>query len=440
VAARPGRDALTGLAGPSALAGLLTDAGERSALLLLDLDGFHARNLADGFDVGDRLLRAVARRLIEVVADGQVLRLSADEFGVILPCAGPDDVLDRAHLALAALADVAPTVTACCGAVMVATEATGEVAVRRTLHHAGLALQAARRGGPGTLAGMPERGAPLSAAEQDDLDIRTALRLGDYELYFQPLVVPATTRPLGVEALIRWRRDAAEVQEPRSFLPQVRRAGLAAELGASVIEQALTLWTQGLRAAVLAACGDEVPSPLLTVNVDVEQVEQDGFDGLVLHLLSRSGIAAHELVIEIVEAVLAEPGQVARLRRLRAAGVRVAIDDFGAGPVVLSQMRELPVDLIKVDQVLVGRLDATDPDTGLIEDLQRLAGLLGLWLSVEAVETPALAQRIAGLGVPLAQGYHYARPMPPDEVSAWLRAGAAPAAPTPEAGGTAPVS
>jgi EAL domain-containing protein (putative c-di-GMP-specific phosphodiesterase class I)/GGDEF domain-containing protein len=416
---------------------VLRAAGPGHALILLDLDGFHALNLAEGFDAGDRLLRAVAAMLTEVADDGKVVDLSADEFAVLLPCADEDEALDRAHGLVGALSVLVPPTTACAGAVMVVADADapGEVAVRRTVQRAGLALQAARRSGPGAVAGMTERGGPLSSAEQDDLDVRTALRLGDYELHFQPLVVPATSLPVGLEALIRWRREAEEVLGPGVFLPQVRRSGLAAEFGAAVITDALARWTSGLRSAVVAVCGDGVPSPILTVNVDVEQAEQDGFDELVLHLLRRASVPPDELVIEVAESVLAEPTAVERLRRLRAAGVHIAIDDFGAGPVVLSEIRELPVDIIKVDQVLVGRLDPLAPDMGLIQDLHRLAGLLGLWLAVEAVETPMLARRIAGLGVPLAQGYHYARPMPPEDVMAWLGAGMVPGAATPGAGG-----
>jgi EAL domain-containing protein (putative c-di-GMP-specific phosphodiesterase class I)/GGDEF domain-containing protein len=405
------------------------------ALILLDLDGFHALNLADGFDAGDRLLRAVAAVLTEVADDGKVLHLSADEFAVLVPCADEDEALDRAHGLVGALSVLVPPTTACAGAVMVVAGGSGEVAVRRTVQRAGLALQAARRAGPGAVAGMTEGSGPLSSAEQDDLDVRTALRLGDYELHFQPLVVPATSLPVGLEALIRWRREAEEVLGPGVFLPQVRRSGLAAEFGAAVITDALARWTSGLRSAVVVACGDGVPAPILTVNVDVEQAEQDGFDQLVLHLLRRAAVPPDELVIEVAESVLAEPAAVERLRRLRTAGVHIAIDDFGAGPVVLSEIRELPVDIIKVDQALVGRLDPLAPDMGLIQDLHRLAGLLGLWLAVEAVETPMLARRIAGLGVPLAQGYHYARPMPPEDVMVWLGAGVVPGAATPGAGG-----
>jgi len=413
-------DALTGLRGPAQLASVLRAAAPGSALLLLDVDGFHARNLRDGFAAGDAVLRDVAAVLREAAGSGTALRLSADEFALVLPC--PDGALATAEPVREALLSLDPPVSVCCGAVALVEGAPGEVDVRRSLQHAGVALQAARRTGAGSVAELPDGGEPLASAEQDDLEVRTALRLGGYELHFQPLVVPARSLPVGVEALIRLRDRPAETAGPATFLPQVRRSGLAAEFGAGVFVEALARWTDGLRSAVLAAGPDGPPVPLLTVNVDVEQAEQDGFDGLVLHLLTRAGIPATELVVEVAESVLDEPTAVERLRRLRAAGVRIAIDDFGTGPVVLSEVRELPVDIIKVDQALVGRLDPVDPDVSLIGDLQRLSELLGLLLAVEAVETPALAQRIAGLGVPLAQGYHYARPMPPDEVMVWLRA------------------
>jgi diguanylate cyclase len=201
----------------------------------------------------------------------------------------------------------------------------------------------------------------------------------------------------------------------------VRRSGLSVELGTAIIGDALARWRGLLRGALHRDdASATVPGLVLTVNVDADQVEQDGFDGLVLHLLERAGVSPGELVLEVTEAVLTHAASRTRLQRLRDAGIRVAIDDFGAGPVVLSEIGALPVDILKVDQVLVGRLDPERPDVGLIEDLQRLAGLLGLQLAVEAVETPALAARIAQLGVPIAQGYHYARPMPPDELAAWL--------------------
>ena len=431
-------DLLTGLPGPARLAGLLAAAGPGQGLVLLDIDALHAHNRTLGYDAGDRLLRAVAAALVEVVPDtGHVLRLSGDEFAAIVPCADEDGLVLEGRALAASVAGLGVAVSASWGVALVDDDP------RDTVRRAGRALAAARRAGSGQVQAVPAGSAPLSPVEQDDLDVRTALRLGDYELHFQPMVIPSSAGPttpaipVGVEALVRWRRDASELLPPGVFLPTVRRAGLAAEFGATVLTAALAHWVGTLRPALLEGNGGAVHAPLLAINVDLEQAEQDGFDELVLHLLRRATVPPEELVIEVTEAVLAEPAAAERLRCLRAAGVHIAIDDFGAGPVVLSAVRELPVDIIKVDQVLVGRLDASAPDMELIDDLSRLAGMLGLTLSVEAVEGPVLAQRIAELGVPLAQGYHYARPMPPPEAIAWLRDGwrRGPGAATPGARG-----
>ena len=415
-----------GLEGPAALRRSLSGIGPDAGLVLIDLEGFGTVNLRDGFSAGDAvLLRTVAAFDAAVRSSGEgraehpVLRLAGDEFAVVLEGIGGDELGAVATAMTAAAAD-ASGLGACGAAVPVVRDDSGAIDVRRTVRDAGLALRAARRAGSGSVRGATDGGA-LTAAEEEDLEVRTLLRSGDIELHFQPLVDPLTSRPIGVEALVRARSSAGTVSGPGVFLPQVRRTGLSTELGTAIIADALARWEGRLRGALRAGgTSPEAWGPVLTVNVDAEQVEQDGFDGLVLHLLERTEVPAEELVLEVTEAVLGGAAARTRLQRLRDAGVRVAIDDFGAGPVVLSEIRALPVDILKVDQVLIGRLDPERPDVGLIEDLQRLAALLGMQLAVEAVETPALAARIAELGVPIAQGYHYARPMPPDELAGWL--------------------
>jgi EAL domain-containing protein (putative c-di-GMP-specific phosphodiesterase class I)/GGDEF domain-containing protein len=453
-------DPVAGLVRPSHLRSALLGCEGPHALILLDLDDLHAYNLATGWEAGDALLRDVAEVLTAQVPDGRVLRLPSDEFAVVLPCSGPDDALELAHELAAALAGMTLTgrtwtPSACFGAVMLVhhvnaadeTRETREVDVRRTVQCAGMALQEARRVGPGSVAGLStdasmqsspgsfERPGSVGASGYADVDVRTALRLEDFEPYFQPLVDPATSRPLGLEALVRRATDSGEALGPDDFMHLVREAQLSVEFGTFVIDRALACWAEGLGAAVRAASGADVASSLLTVNIDIEQAQQEGFDALVLHLLDRAGVPAGELLVEVAEPVLADASAVRRLQALRAAGVRVALDDFGAGPLMLGDMSDLPVDVIKVDQMLVGRLDPLDPDMGLIRDLQRLTDLLGLLLSVEAVETPILATRLVALGVPLAQGFHYARPMPAELAMAWLLEQVVPGAATPGAGG-----
>ena len=416
-----------GLEASVALSRTLSAAGSDAALLLVDLDGVAAVNLQDGFTAGDELLALTADALEGAVrglalgaAGTAVVRLACDEFAVVLDGVAVDLMLDVATTLTRAAGD-ASGLGACGGIAPIITSAEGSTDVRRTVRAAGLALRAALRAGSGSVRGPSAHEGTLTTVEEEDLEVRTLLRSGGFELHFQPLVDPMSARPFGVEALVRARSTAGTVSGPGGFLPQVRRSGLSTQLGTAIIADALSRWNGLLRQALRTHPEGKGPADVvLSVNVDAEQVEQDGFDGLVLHLLERSDVPAEELVLEVTEAVLGGAAARTRLQRLRDAGVRVAIDDFGAGPVVLSEIRGLPVDILKVDQVLVGRLDSEKPDVGLIEDLQRLAALLGLQLAVEAVETPALAARIAELGVPIAQGYHYARPMPPEELAARL--------------------
>lgn len=394
-------------------------------LILLDLDGFHRVNVRSGFEAGDALLRSVAARLTEGQPDGSsdaaarsVARVSADEFAVLIDA---DEVELAAHAdrARAATSEAHASITACVG---YASGAEGDTPQDLVLR-AGAALRSARRHGPDSIAGDADAAVGSSLAEQEDLEVRTALRLGEYELHHLPIVRLADGRPVGVETLVRWRREHGALVAPGSFLPFVRRSGLAAEFGAHVLEQAATEWVAALRDAVAAATEPVGATPLLSINIDGEQAEQEGFDTLVLHLLQRCGVRPDEVMLEVTEGVLDRPSVTERLVRLREAGVRISLDDFGSGPIVLARMRELPLDVIKVDQTLVGALDPQDPDVSLIADILQLASLLGLQVAVEGVETPLLVERLRTIGIPLAQGFHFGRPCPADELVARLRAG-----------------
>lgn len=423
-------DRVTGLStAPGLRSALVTRAGaarglEGCGLVLLDLDGFHTVNVRSGLEAGDTLLRSVAARLTDASDDGVsgapvvsvAARVSADEFAVLADADGT---------ALAALAQrlqqavmqADPTVTACVGyAAGAATDTPQDLVLR-----AGSALRAARLRGPGSIVGAADAAAPSSLAEQEDLEVRTALRLGEYELHHLPIVRLADGRPVGVETLIRWRRERGTLVAPGSFLPFVRRSGLAAEFGAHVLEQAATEWVDTLRQAVIGATLPAGSTPLLSVNIDGEQAEQEGFDTLVLHLLERCGVRPDEVMLEVTEGVLDRPSITERLVRLREAGVRISLDDFGSGPIVLARMRDLPLDVIKVDQTLVAALDPLDPDVGLISDIHRLASLLGLQVTVEGVETPLLVERLRAIGIPLAQGFHFGHPCLAAELAERLR-------------------
>jgi len=395
-------------ASPEGLAGV--------GLILADLDGFHHVNVQQGHAAGDELLRAVAAQLVAAVGEaGPLFRLSVDEFALIAAGTQQDlaDAAQRMRQAIAMASPAAPRTT-CIGIGM----AQPDDGPQEVLQRAGMALHLARRRGPGSLVDAVTM-AVLSVAEQEDLAVRTALRASEYELHFLPVMRLADDRAVGVETLVRWRRDRGPLVAPGSFLPFVRRSGLAAEFGAHVIEGACTTWVTSLRHAL---AGQDGSAPQLTINVDGEQAEQEGFDALVLHLLERAGVRPDELVLEVTEGVLDRPSVTERLHRLRAAGVRISLDDFGSGPIVLASMRELPVDVIKVDQALVADLDPQDPDTGLIADIQRLAERLGLSVAVEGVETTLLLDRLRALGIPFVQGFLFGEPCTAEEMIVRLAA------------------
>jgi len=411
-------------AGPDGLAG--------SGLVLLDLDGFHRVNIHAGFAAGDALLRTVATMLKDEANDAApgepvvrlIARLTADEFAVFVE-ADEDALLAFAARLQEAVTEVTPSVTACVGSAPGDASDTPQDLVLR----AGAALRAARRRGAGSIVGAEEVTASTSLAEQEDLEVRTALRLGEYELHYLPVMRLSDDRPAGVETLVRWRREHGTLVAPGSFLPFVRRSGLAAEFGAHVLEQAADEWVRVVRDAVTRASDPEGvdalrsgATPMLAVNIDGEQAEQDGFDALVLHVLARCGVRPDEVMLEVTEGVLDRPTVTERLVRLREAGVRISLDDFGSGPIVLARMRELPLDMIKVDQTLVAALDPLDPDVALISDIQRLASLLGLQVAVEGVETALLVERLRRTGIPFAQGFHFGRPCTAGELVHRLRA------------------
>lgn len=418
--------------------GLSTAAGFRSALrtragasrglagvglVLLDLDDFHQVNASSGFTAGDDLLHGVATGLRAAVGVGmgapqvapQVARLSADEFAVLVD-ADADELPDLAERLHRAVTHAASGTTACVGH----AAGTSAGTVQDLMSRAGAALRAARLRGPRSSAGGSDVVLATSLAEQEDLEVRTALRLGEYELHYLPIVRLVDRRTVGVETLVRWRRGHGALEAPGSFLPFVRRSGLAAEFGAHVLEQAARQWVAGLRAAVKVVAPAEDAAPRLSVNIHGEQAEQEGFDALVLHLLHRCGVATDEFMLEVTEGALDHPSVPDRLARLRAAGVRISLDDFGSGPIVLARRGELPIDVIKIDQTLIRELDVEDPDIELVADVLRLASLLGLEVAVEGVETPVLAERLHRIGVPLAQGFLFGRPCTAEELVARL--------------------
>lgn len=406
-------DPLTGLANRARL-GLELDRlrEERTlALLFVDLDRFKLVNDSMGHEAGDRLLVAVAERLrLAAPADAHIARLGGDEFTVLLPCA--DTV--TAGLVAAGLLEAlsrpvdfensALTITASIGI------ATSLTSTRETLlRDADAALYLAKDSGRDRYEVFD---VTLHADAVDRLGMHQRLREAvtekAFRLHYQPIVSldPANTS-YGLEALLRWPTSDTTFISPDEFIPVAEETGLILPLGRWVLRTALTEVSEGIRVGRLPGhC-------TLSINVSPVQFRDRRLATQVRQALHDSGLPPGQLIIEVTEGAVMEDAQEARqtLQSLRELGVRVALDDFGTGYSSLSILRDLPVDILKVDRSLIVAIDDGDPiDRALVQSIVTLAHALDLAVTAEGVERAAQAEVLRDLGVDSAQGFLWSRP------------------------------
>jgi diguanylate cyclase (GGDEF)-like protein len=415
-------DDLTGLANRRSLytrlESTLTDRrpGERSALLLLDLDRFKEVNDALGHSVGDELLRQVATRLQVALAPalgprGVLARLGGDEFAVLL------DGADRATAEGAALAvrtalreafpldDVTLHIDASVGVALCPDHASTRTALLRC---ADVAMYQAKR---------TRTGHTVYAANEDTHDrarleiieqLRHALDAGQLVCHYQPKADLSTGRVVGAEALVRWEHPERGMLAPDTFLPLAEQTGLMRPLTTIVLGHAL---------AACRSWREQGQSHLtVAVNLSVSSLVDADLPAQVSGLLRTHHLPASALELEITESVLmADPDRAKEtVDRLRALGVAVSVDDYGTGYSSLAYLRRLALDELKLDRTFVSGLGHDDRDVAIVRSTIELAHALGLRLVAEGVETADDWHVLARLGCDLAQGYYLSRPVPTD--------------------------
>jgi EAL domain-containing protein (putative c-di-GMP-specific phosphodiesterase class I) len=238
-----------------------------------------------------------------------------------------------------------------------------------------------------------------------------------------------TGRVCAVEALVRWQHPERGLVPPDAFLPVAEQTGLI---------EPLTRWVLHTALDQVRAWGAEFDTLAMAVNVSARNLARPDFADTVLAALERVGVAPDRLVIEITEtALLADPEVAAEvLARVAAAGVRVSIDDFGRGQTSLGYLSTLPLHELKIDKSFVADLADNPGHAAIVRSVVELGHNLGLQVVAEGVETQAVAAVLASAGCDIAQGFLLARPMPPDQLPAWLdahRLGAVTAAQTRDA-------
>lgn len=424
-------DALTGLANRTLLHDRLEQAlararrsGRKVALLFVDLDHFKMINDHLGHPVGDRFLVSVAERLrVGLRPEDTVARVGGDEFAIVLEdLATLDPAVRAADRVLQALrvpivhAEASYEVSASVGVAFSEPDST----VQGLLSAADTAMYAAKQSGR-------DRSAVYDAAMHGEvmhrLELHRALRLaihnGEIGVWFQPIVAAADGQLVGFEALARWLRPGVGPMEAGGFVAIAEEASVVAELDERVLELAL---------AHFAPWRARLPRLVLTVNQSARRFDLHDLPARVRSACREASVPTEALILEISE-VLHGPNE-ARWKEgialLAQSGVRLALDDFGAGCSSLGRLRE-SVALLKLDRSFVEELEAGREEVACA--VLGLAGTLRLPVVAEGVESEAAAARLRELGCAWLQGWNFAPALPPEEAAQWvIRAAARPPA------------
>ncbi|HEV2778440.1 MAG TPA: bifunctional diguanylate cyclase/phosphodiesterase [Actinophytocola sp.] len=407
------------------LSEVMTDSpnGARLGMCLINLDRFKAVNDNLGHDNGDRLLRAVARRLRAIAnRSGDFLaHLGRDEFAIVVKnTTGTDDVAKVADHVLRALREPVNlnghrlAISASAGIV---EHAAGDIDPEELLRTAEITLGWAKnhyRGrwttfDPGSYASEVHRHAMTAA-------MPAALARGEFTVAYQPLVRLADRRIVGVEALARWQHPIHGLIGPAHFIPLAESTGLITQLGLFLLEQACR------QAVVWQREHDPI---LISVNLSVAQLRDPDLPAAIMATLGRTGLRPHRLQLEITESAIVDTGDTAAhsLRVLARSGIQLAIDDFGTGYSSLAYLADLPVHAVKLAPNFLQGID--DPSTGhsnstILPALISLSHDLDLTVTAEGIETPAQAHRLTTLGCDLGQGFHLGRPTTAEHISIQL--------------------
>jgi diguanylate cyclase (GGDEF)-like protein len=393
--------------------------GDELALLLIDLDGFKELNDTLGHHAGDEVLRQIGPRLKELLREDDTLaRLGGDEFAVILQ-PGDEATASTAGLRLRAALEESFAV----GGIHVHIDASVGIALfpnhaedaMGLLQRADVAMYQAKRMRTGHevyLAGRDRHSRQRLALVGE---LGAALEAGELVLHYQPKAELRSGHVRGVEALVRWEHPKRGLLGPVHFLPLVEQSGLTRALTAFVLDRALDeIGRLRLRGSDLGVAVNLGPADLLDLGLPSE----------VERLLDHHRFPPDRLEIEVSEDIVMADVErtVDVLVGLRAIGVATALDDFGAGRAGLAHLKELHVDVLKIDRSFVMRVAHDERDAAIVHSLMDLGRRLGVRVVAEGVDSAETCTLLGLWGCDEIQGHYLARPMPASELERWLRA------------------
>src|SRR5580693_404735 len=399
----------------------------RIGVIFLDLDRFTAVNDSVGHGAGDLVLAQAARRLRAIVpVHDTVARWGSDEFAVLVEHAGGaaevSEIAERLVGAIAAepfrVAGQQIALTASVGVALAGRDpmspGTPDDPTGLVLRNADVAMSRAKEAGG-------DRAEVYAAHMHADVvrrleivtDLQRAISNGELTLQYQPIVELATSRVVGAEALVRWWRGG-DVVAPREFLGAAEESGLIVPLGEWVLRQACAQGAAWRRASWDVG---------VAVNLSARQITAPGFTAQVAAILAETGLPSTALTLEVNERILVEEDGLItdRLAELHQMGVRMAIDDFGIGYASLAYLRQLPLDIIKIDPSFVAGLGHDDTLTLLTRTVVQVGRDLGLRVIAEGIEQPRQLSALREMGCGYGQGFLVARPMAAPGVEALIR-------------------
>ena len=373
----------------------------RFAILYIDVDEFKSINDSLGHHVGDELLKCLASRLRACVGPNDlVARLGGDEFAIVKTELNETIELvpfvETIHRAIRSPSNCYGQEVTTDASIGIAVAPDDGFSLDQLLKNADLAMYDAKAGGRRTFRFFaPEMGARMQARRALELDLRRAVKVGDFEIHYQPLIDLSSNVVAGCEALLRWHHRERGMVSPAEFIPLAEETGLIAELGD---------WVLG------KACVDAVSWPdhvTLAVNVSPIQFKSKTLALKVASALARSGLPAHRLELEITEAVLIRDDEeaLAMLHQLRELGVRIALDDFGTGYSSLSYLQRFPFDKIKIDRSFINDLCRIGGSLPIVQAVVTMALARSMSTTAEGVETEAQRKILCELGCTQMQGF-----------------------------------
>lgn len=391
-------------------------AGQRGALVFIDLDHFKDVNDTLGHDAGDMLLNSVSKRLKKVIrSEDAVARLGGDEFLIMITAVSDNqqitNMVEQIHTELSKPIIVHSrelTVTPSIGISLFPENGRN---INDLMRHADLAMYHAKENGRNNYAFFSQE---LSDAVETRIGLEkelvTALEKEQFVTFFQPRVCIQTNNITGAEALVRWQHPEKGMISPATFIPACEASGLIGELGKYVLEQSVRAQREWSRSGI---------DIVVSVNLSPLQFSEDSLVSDIIAIVEKHDGVAEKIELEITESVLLGHDQptVDKLHTLVNYGFRIAIDDFGTGYSNLAYLHRYPIHCLKIDRSFIMQLDSATP---IIELIISMARLFKLDVVAEGVETEEQLNVLRGYDCHEYQGFLFAKPMPSVEFSQLL--------------------